>query len=370
MRKIALIFTSIFIFSLVLSGCKGNITNSTEDTSETKSSVLEESFITEYGVTETTESTVPSPTPTPTPTMPPQDVLVSFIGDCTLAESHSWDGSSKGFDAVVNGDMEYCFKNAREVLSQDDMTLANFEGTLTTSTSHKVKDYAFAGDPSYVEMLTYGSIEAVNLSNNHTDDYFETGINDTRDTLDGAGIVWSDETHYSIYEVKGIKIGMAGTSFPTNQQAMYNAIDSLRADGCQIVIISCHWGIEKDYQPRQDQVDLAHNLIDYGADLVVGTHPHRLQPIEFYNGHYIFYCLSNFCFGGNTSLGDPDSVIIQCNFHMDETNSFVESYELTVIPYCQTTVWPGNDYCPRPYDWGSDEYYRVLDRLEWSQEDE
>ena len=199
--------------------------------------------------------------------------------------------------------MEYCFKNAREVLSQDDMTLANFEGTLTTSTSHKVKDYAFAGDPSYVEMLTYGSIEAVNLSNNHTDDYFETGINDTRDTLDGAGIVWSDETHYSVYEVKGIKIGMAGTRFPTNQQAMYNAIDELRAEGCQIVIISCHWGIEKDYQPRQNQVDLAHNLIDYGADLVVGTHPHRLQPIENYNGHYIFYCLSNFCFGSRNRIG-------------------------------------------------------------------
>lgn len=370
MKRRYLIFTLIVILAMIFIGCSSKDQTQTSETSETKSSVLEESLISENGATETTETTLPSPTPTPTPSLPPQEVLVSFIGDCTLAEAAAWNGSSKGFDAVVNGDMEYCFKNAREVLSQDDMTLANFEGTLTTATSHKEKEYAFAGDPSYVQMLTYGSIEAVNLSNNHTDDYFDAGINDTRATLDEAGIVWSDETNYSVYEVKGIKIGMAGTSFPTNRQAMYNAIDDLRSEGCQIVIISCHWGIEKDYKPREDQVSLAHDLIDYGADLVVGTHPHRLQPIEFYNGHYIFYCLSNFCFGGNTSLGDPDSVIIQCNFKMDETNSYVVDYELTVIPYCQTTVWPGNDYCPRPYEWSSDDYYRVLDRLEWSQEDE
>ena len=370
MKKIRVICVILALFAIVIAGCKAkNIGESTAE-SETKPSVLEEVLISENGATETTETTMPSPTPTPTPSLPPQEVLVSFIGDCTLAEAAAWDGSSKGFDAVAGQDMEYCFKNAHDLLSQDDMTLANFEGTLTTATSHKSKEFAFAGKPEYVEMLTYGSVEAVNLSNNHTDDYFEQGIEDTRNTLEGAGILWSDETHYATYEVKGIKIGMAGTSFPTNQQAMYNAIDQLRADGCQIVIISCHWGIERDYQPRQDQVDLAHNLIDYGADIVIGTHPHRLQPIEFYNGHYIFYCLSNFCFGGNTSLGDPDSVIIQCNFKMDETNSFVEDYELTVIPYCQTTVWPGNDYCPRPYEWSSDEYYRVLERLNWSQEDE
>ena len=105
-------------------------------------------------------------------------------------------------------------------------------------------------------------------------------------------------------------------------------------------------------------------------DIVVGTHPHRLQPIENYNGKYILYSISNFCFGGNTGLSDPDSAIIQCEFLMDENNEAVESYTLNVIPYCQTSTRPGNDYCPVPYEWGTDDYYRVLERLNWSQEDE
>ena len=297
-------------------------------------------------------------------------LLVSFIGDCTLAEALQWKGSSKGFEAVVGDDYKYCFKNAVEVLSEDDMTLANFEGTLTNVTQHRTKEFCFAASPEYVNILTEGSIECVNLANNHTDDYWDQGKADTRSALEGAGILWSDETATAIYECKGIKIGMAGTTFPTNREAMFNAIDELRAEGCQIVIISCHWGIEKDYKPRSDQVSLGHDLIDHGADIVIGTHPHRLQPIELYNGRYIAYCLSNFCFGGNTGLGDPDSVILQCEFTMDPTDSKVESYELNVIPYCQTTVWPGNDYCPRPYEWASEDYYRVMERLEWSQEDE
>mgnify|MGYP003318216418 CR=1 FL=1 len=107
-----------------------------------------------------------------------------------------------------------------------------------------------------------------------------------------------------------------------------------------------------------------------GADIIVGHHPHRLQPIEKYNGKYIFYSLSNFCFGGNTGLSDPDSAIIQCEFIMDETNTYCVDYRLNVIPYSQTSTSPGNDYCPKPYEWGSEDYYRVMNRLNWAQEDE
>lgn len=306
----------------------------------------------------------------PEPTSEPERILISFIGDCTLGEALAWNGSPAGFDAVVNGDYTYNFKNAADVLSKDDMTLANLEGALTTATSHKDKEFVFGSPLEYVQILQNGSVEAVNLSNNHSEDYWEQGLNDTRNVLDDNGIVWSDESNIGIYEVKGIKIGMAGTTFPTNQQAMYNAIDKLKAEGCNIIIISCHWGIEKDYQPRNDQVVLGRNLIDYGADIVIGTHPHRLQPIEYYNGHYIAYSLSNFVFGGNTSLGDPDTCILQVEFVMDETNTKAVEYNVSVLPYRQTTMYPGNDYCPMPYAWTSDDYYRVLNRLEWLQEDE
>ena len=163
---------------------------------------------------------------------------------------------------------------------------------------------------------------------------------------------------------------MAGTSFSSYSQTMFDAIDDMKAMGCNIIIISCHWGYERDYEPRAEQTDLGHQLIDYGADIVVGTHPHRLQPIEEYNGKYILYSISNFVFGGNTYLSDPDTAIVQCEFIMDSTNTYVEEYRINVIPFRQTTNYPGNDYCPTPYTWGSDEYYRVMQRLNWVQEDE
>ena len=116
--------------------------------------------------------------------------------------------------------------------------------------------------------------------------------------------------------------------------------------------------------------DDCHGLIDYGADIVIGTHPHRLQPIEEYNGKYICYSLSNFCFGGNNILSDPDSCIIQCTFIMDSEGQSCVDYKLSVIPYSQTSTRPGNDFCPAPYEWGTEEYYRVLSKLGWSNEDE
>jgi hypothetical protein len=189
--------------------------------------------------------------------------------------------------------------------------------------------------------------------------------------LDDKGILWSDDKYTSIFTTsKGIKIGMVGLGNDTNASKVYGLIDDLKKDGAAIIIASCHFGQEGVYEPTARQKKIAHELIDYGVDIVVGTHPHRLQPIEKYNGHYIFYSLSNFCFGGNYSLTDPDSVIIQCDFIMDSAGSECVDYRLRVFPYSQTSTRPGNDFCPMPYEWESEDYFRVMERLEWAQGDE
>ena len=249
------------------------------------------------------------------------------------------------------------------------MTLANFEGTLTDATSHLEKEFVFGSPSDYVQILNNGGVDAVNLANNHSGDYLDEGLLDTEQTMDEAGIVWSNEYNVGTYEVNGFLIGMAGMSFSSGFVGGFDAIDELKAMGCDIIIISCHWGYEREYEPRQEQIDLGHQLIDYGADIVIGTHPHRLQPIEKYNGKYIIYSLSNFVFGGNTYLTDPDTAIVQCEFIMNEDGNGCKAYNINVIPFSQTSS-SGNDYCPMPYAWGSDEYYRVMSRLQWSQEDE
>ncbi len=365
-EKLVALLVVLSVVGTVIFGCASAEVNDVKNTE----------VMTSSEVSETSETTVITDTPTPTatltPTPLPEHILISFIGDCTLAEALAWNGSPAGFDAVVNGDYNYCFQNAVEVLSQDDMTLANFEGTLTDASSHLVKEFVFGSPFEYIQMLLNGSIEAVNLANNHSYDYLDEGLSDTQEIMEEAGIVWSNQHSYGIYEVRGVKIGMVGLDMVSGGYVseIYPLIDALKDEGCNIIIASCHWGIERMYSPESSQINAAHALIDYGVDIVVGTHPHRLQPIEIYNGKYIFYSLSNFCFGGNTGLSDPDSCIIQCEIVMNEDNSAAESYTLNVIPYSQTSTRPGNDYCPRPYEWGSADYYRVLQRLNWSQEDE
>ncbi|MBO4459122.1 MAG: CapA family protein [Clostridiales bacterium] len=297
------------------------------------------------------------------------EVTVSFVGDLTLTQDVNV-RNSICFDAVVGSDLDYCFQNCKEVFEKDDLTLANLENAVTDRKTHATKQFVFAMKPDNLEMLTRASIEAVNIANNHTKDYLLEGLEDTRKNLDEHGIIWSDQYYGAVYEVKGVKIGMFGLSNNGNTSQGFALIDQLKEKNCDIIIATCHWGVEARYEETADQRNLGRALIDHGADIVVGGHPHRLQPIEYYNGHYIIYSLSNFCFGGNNKLSDPDSVIIQCKFIMDETGGNCVDYRLKVIPYAQTSTRPGNDFCPKPYEWGSEDYYRCLKRLEWSTEDE
>ncbi|MCQ2534589.1 MAG: CapA family protein [Clostridia bacterium] len=363
------------VMTLSVSSCTNTNSKDTNGSSETTTTPSVEIVeLTEPSPTPTpTPTDVPTPSPTPTPTPLPEHILVSFAGDCTLAEALAWRGASEGFMHVVGGDMDYCFQNAVDYFRNDDMTLVNFEGTLTDETSHMTKEFVFGAPFEYVNMLTNAGIESVNLSNNHSLDYWQAGLQDTEDTLDDAGVLWCYENNVSVYEVRGIRIGMCGYDTVSNGYGTYtlfNAIDQLKELECNIIIVSMHWGVERDYSPRYEQTDLGHQLIDYGADIVIGHHPHRLQPIERYNGKYIVYSLSNFVFGGNYSLSDPDSAIVQCEFIMDETNTYCVDYRLNVIPFLQTSTRPGNDYCPCEVTWGSSDYYRILGKLNWSDEDE
>lgn len=306
----------------------------------------------------------PTPTVTPTPTPTVKKIVCSFIGDCTFGQNAGTQTNSSSFQSVIGTDYSYPFKNAKEVFLSDDLTLANFEGTLTDSNTPREKEFVFKGSVEYTNILTLGGIEAVNLSNNHSYDYWDTGLQDTKDALNSAGVLWSDDNEYAIYETDGVKIGMAGFNFPWDLEPIYKAIDELRTQGCTIVIISVHTGVERMYEPEMVDVKMAHAIIDYGADVYVGHHPHRLQPIEEYNGKYILYSLSNFSFGGQPYLTDKDTAIVQCTFSVDFGKLI--DIELNAIPYSMTTTYPGNDYCPIAYEKGSEEYNRVMEKLRLS----
>lgn len=374
--KILSAMTAAIMLILSVAACSGKTDSSDSSEATTLSTEILQSAATtmmlETVSTDPTPTATPTATPTPMPTLAPEErtVTVTFTGDCTLTQDYR--SSNKKFDSTVDGDMEYCFQNCAELFKSDDLTLINLENPVTDKTGHKDNQYIFRMDPDNLEMLTTNGIEAVNIANNHTMDFWEDGLQDTRDNLDEYGIIWSDDKYGATFTASnGIIIGMVGLGNDTNASDVSGIIKGLRDDGASIIIASCHFGAEGTYEPTDRQKKIAHALIDdYGVDIVVGTHPHRLQPIEKYNGHYIFYSLSNFCFGGNYSLSDPDSVIIQCDFIMDGSGTKCVDYRLRVYPYSQTSTRPGNDFCPKPYAWESEEYFRVMSRLNWAQGDE
>lgn len=282
-----------------------------------------------------------------TPTV--QTVTMTAVGDCMLATDINADpnGSFKSVAESLNGDYSYFFKNVAPIFSEDDLTIVNFEGTLSNQGTRQDKQFAFRGKPEYVQILTSSSVEAANLANNHSADYSDVSLSDTIKYLNEAGISNFIGTNTAIRDVNGISVGLVGIDALDETEAakLENVIGSVKSLGAQLVIVSIHWGEEKATAPNDTQTELAHKAIDAGADLVLGTHPHVLQGIEKYNGKYIAYSLGNFCFGGNNNPADKDTVIYRQTFTFVD-GVMQEDDNMTLIPATISGHDEYNDYQP------------------------
>ena len=280
-------------------------------------------------------------------------VTISATGDVTIGGDTRKSGKSifdKQLEKEPSG-LSFPMENVADLFAADDMTIVNFEGTLTTTKSATSNTYSFAAPPEYVQVLTSGNIEAVSLENNHIMDHGETGYADTCQTLENNGIVYSGHLGSAIYTTDtGVSIGMLSyQTFNGNYPVIYNAIEgdiaALRSAGCQLVIVSYHWGEEKDYIPNERQVPLGRATIDAGADLVIGHHSHRINPIEEYNGKYICYSLGNFSFAGNIKPDDMDTFIFQQRFRV-YPDGRVDNEGFRIVPCSISSQESVNDFKP------------------------
>jgi poly-gamma-glutamate synthesis protein (capsule biosynthesis protein) len=255
----------------------------------------------------------------------------------------------------------------RELLAADDLTIVNFEGVLTNSAvPGNNNTYQFREDPAHAQVLTLGSVEAVALENNHVRDFGELGYSDTVAALEGAGIVYSGNGHLGVYEVSGVRVGMLAyqTFGGVHEQVLEQAtvdIAAAREAGCAVVIVSFHWGNELDYKPNDRQIWLGRATIDAGADLVLGHHSHRINPIELYNGRYIVYSLANFSFSGNSLPKDMDTFLFQVKFSVE--NGAAQTGPFRIVPMRISSRTDTNDFAPTSYKAGSTAFKRVIDRM-------
>ena len=152
-------------------------------------------------------------------------------------------------------------------------------------------------------------------------------------------------------DVKGIKVGLVGIyelyDHLEREQQLKDNIAKVKADGAQLIVVIFHWGNETETVPDSNQTTLGRIAIDEGADLVCGHHPHVLQGIETYKGRNIVYSLGNFCFGGNSSPSDMDTMIFQQTFTI--TSEGVQADNVTNIIPCSISSADGyNNYQPTP----------------------
>ncbi len=279
-----------------------------------------------------------------------QTVTITATGDCTLGSTQTH-GYERSFHQYYdNYGADYFFQGVKDVFENDDMTLINLECVLTTSENRVEKTFNLKGKPEYVGIMSQSSVEACSLGNNHTRDYGEVSLTDTQNTLTNAGIVYGYNDQVGIYTTEdGLTVGVVSASVlsqsVTYEDYIKKGIESLKLQEVDLIVACCHWGIEREYYPTGYQQTLAHNIIDWGADLVIGNHPHVLQGVEVYNGKVICYSLGNFCFGGNKNPSDKNTMMYQQTFTFVD-GALQTNLEAKIIPCTVSSTSGYNDFQP------------------------
>jgi len=230
-------------------------------------------------------------------------VVISFAGDCTFGSVNGDSGPGR-FPSVYrrSGRLDYPFALVRPWLVNDDLTVVNFECTLTGASRTADKQWHFKGPAAYARIFPASSVEVVGVANNHAHDYLDDGFRDTLRAFAVAKVpAFYQDTPY-ITTLRGIPVVLIGdcTVVGENTTVIDGAPKRVLAQirrykrPDNVVVVVMHWGSELAAQPFPWQQSLAHAFVDAGADAVVGAHPHVVQGIEQYKGRTIAYSLGNF----------------------------------------------------------------------------
>ena len=287
-----------------------------------------------------------------------RQIVVTFVGDCTLGSEERERANSTSLDSYVNNyGYDYPFSGVYDILSGDDLTVANLEGVFYNSEYNKVsKTYNFRSPTEFAQILPLSSVEAVSLANNHTEDYGSPGIRSTVAALDEVGTAWFGTTEYAdavyVYEKDGIRIGFVAvyaTYWYNHLEKLSADIQTLKDRGCSVLVGVMHAGTEYDYAHDNGQQKLADYFIRSGCSVVIGHHPHVIQGVYVYNGATVVWSLGNFVFGGNKAMRALYTMLAQFTFTFDEDGTYL-GHTLNIIPAQYSGFADFNNYCPIPVE--------------------
>lgn len=279
-------------------------------------------------------------------------VIITFGGDAVLGGRESYFRREDSlFAYIAKYGSGYPFSGIGDYFQNDDITSINLEGVLkdTPDGEDLKKQWRFRGPAAFSSILRDGSVEIVNLANNHTIDYGIPGYESTVDAISGIAN-WCGPEKPCVISVRGYLIGFAGcreTAYREDPKVISRDIRRLKEMGCDYIICQCHWGTEYDPNHNAMQEAMARTCVREGANLVIGHHPHVVQGIDFIENVPVIYSLGNLCFGGTINQSGYDAIIAQAFISF---GSGKPETQIELIPIKTSSRYPENvnDFRPVP----------------------
>lgn len=230
---------------------------------------------------------------------------------------------SVNFQTTQRNDFTWAFNPTAEIVRNADLTFINLESPLIKNCPVTQEGMIFCGDERHIEGLITAGVDVVNLANNHAGNYGFEGIENTANLLKQGGITVTGRSGAKFKEIRGIKFAFLGyndigskekgLSWAEEDKVVKEIQEAKKQAG--VVIVTFHWGVEYVSQPTERQKNLAHLAVDSGADLIIGNHPHWIQPVEVYNGRLITYAHGNYIFDQMWSRETREGVMGKYTFY-------------------------------------------------------
>jgi len=221
--------------------------------------------------------------------------------------------------SLAKNNPNYPFEEVAEVVKSADITFSNLENPITKNCPTSNDGFIFCTDPKMINGLNYAGVDIVNLANNHTKNYGQDGINQTKKYLIDSGIDYVGVENLITKNINGIKFGFLGFDFVSQKPTDFDyTLISDYKKNIDVLIIMVHWGVEYVSIPNSNQKEIAKNLINAGADVIVGGHPHWVQSIEYIGEKPVFYSLGNFIFDQSWSEETKKGLAIKLTYQNNQ----------------------------------------------------
>lgn len=272
----------------------------------------------------------------------PVNSSILFVGDLMFDRHIRQAAEKQGNDFIL--------EKIKELLSENDFVVANLEGPITDNRSVSVgskmetkNNFIFTFDPTLTKTLAEHRIKIVNLGNNHIFNFGVAGVSQTKKYLAEAGIeyfgdVGANDSTILTKEKDGLKLVFINYNYAA-ASSRERTLEALReAEKPDSVSIVCpHWGEEyRTGDPGPAVRRLAHEFVDAGADLVIGTHPHVVQDSEEYQGKKIYYSLGNFVFDQYFSPETQKGLAVRVSVNPKDRTMEFQEISLRMQKNCQT----------------------------------